>query len=304
MTEAQRRGMDELTGGHVHWNTPMDRWTTFHIGGPAEAVYEAPDIEELSRVLAFLHREAIPWGVLGAGSNLLVRDGGVPGVLIVLKGTLASIERSASNPFLVRAGAGLPIRALMRRSLADGFAGLEYLAGIPGTVGGAVAMNAGAFGNEIASSVVSVEILTAAGEVKIMQRADLQFHYRRTEFPAETVILEVCLRVEPSHPEAVRPRLQTFLARRKTGQPWGAASAGSVFKNPPGDFAGRLIEEVGLKGKRIGGAEISERHANFIVNTGTATAADVLALMALAREKVRARHGVLLEPEIQIVGEE
>lgn len=303
MTEAQRRGMEELTGAQVTWNAPMDRYTTFRIGGPAEAVYEARDREELARVLAFLRREAIPWRLLGAGSNLLVRDGGVPGVLIVLKGTLASFERAAMNPFLVTAGAGLPVRSIIRRSLADGFTGLEYLAGIPGTVGGAVAMNAGAFGKEIASSLASVSILTASGEVRVMERAELRFRYRQAEFPPETVILEAGLNVEPSSSEAVRRRLQTFVQRRKTGQPWGAASAGSVFKNPPGDFAGRLIEEAGLKGKRIGGAEVSRKHANFIVNTGTATAADVLALMTLARERVHDRHGIQLEAEIQIIGE-
>ncbi|MFH1487270.1 MAG: UDP-N-acetylmuramate dehydrogenase [Pseudomonadota bacterium] len=288
--------------GNVIFDCPMDGYTTLSVGGKAEALYRAGDIVSLQRVVSYLACEEIPYRVIGKGSNLLILDGGINGVVITLCGELADFRPEAGKGEPIRAGGGLALADLIRKCTRRGLGGGEFLAGIPGTVGGAVAMNAGAWGGEIQELVTGIEIINATGDVASMDRHHLDFTYRCLSLPGGAVIIKVALDLKQETSEIVAGRVSEILKRRKAKQPLAFPSGGSVFKNPPNEFAGRLIEEAGLKGKRIGGAMISEQHANFIVNTGGAMASDILALMNLAREKVKARTGIDLEPEIQVVG--
>lgn len=302
MDESQKRSLRGLTGGRIRFDCPMAPYTTFKVGGPAEALIEAMDVEELRRVVAFLHDQSVPVLVLGRGSNVLVLDQGVQGVVIVLKGHLASIDASTGPGLLLKAGGGLALSRLLIHCRRQGLGGLEFLAGIPGTVGGAVAVNAGAYGEEAGSRVETVVGIDAKGWVTSKRRDQLLFSYRSLVLDEPWVIVWVLFRLEASSPAEVARRLSGFLKRRKAAQPLKWPSAGSVFKNPSGDYAGRLLDEAGLKGRRIGGAEISAKHANFIVNRGGARAADILTLMEVARQEVKSRTGIDLEPEIRVVG--
>jgi UDP-N-acetylmuramate dehydrogenase len=288
--------------GNVVFDCPMDRYTTFSVGGKAEALYRAGDIASLQRIVSYLASEGIPYRVIGKGSNLLILDGGIKGVMIMLCGELADFQREGGKKEQIRAGGGLALADLVRESTRLGLGGGEFLAGIPGTVGGAVAMNAGAWGREIQELITGIEIINATGDVTSLDRQHLDFAYRSLSLPGGAVITKVSLDLKQEPSEIVAGRVAEILKMRKAKQPLAFPSGGSVFKNPPNEFAGRLIEEAGLKGKRMGGAMISDQHANFIVNTGGAMASDILALMNLAREKVKARTGIDLEPEIQVVG--
>lgn len=302
MDDGEKRALLELTEGRIRFDCAMAPLTTFKVGGPAEALLEASDVEDLRRVVAFLHDRSIPILVVGRGSNLLVRDRGVPGVVIILKGPLASIHTAMDPGLSLKAGAGLALSRLLVHCRRKGLGGLEFLAGIPGTVGGAVAMNAGSQGEDIGSRVEAVEGMDGKGTVTQRGHDQLRFSYRSLDLEEPWIIVWVHLRLDPSTPTQVARRLSGFLRSRKATQPLRFPSAGSVFKNPPGDYAGRIIDQAGLKGRRIGGAEISTQHANFIVNRGGARAEDILALMEWARREVRTKTGVDLEPEIRVVG--
>jgi UDP-N-acetylmuramate dehydrogenase len=300
MDERQKRELIGLLNKNVHFNCPMAPYTTFRVGGNAEALCAVKDLAQLMQLLAFVRKESLPYLVVGKGSNILVRDGGLKGIALLLKGELEGVEEKEGT---IHAGGGLGLSELVRFSHKQGLAGLEFLAGIPGTVGGAVAMNAGAWGKSTGDVVTTVEILTADGERGIMSGSQLQFGYRRAVLPAGAVVVKARFKGTPDRPEAIGERIRDYLERRKAGQPLDYPSAGSVFKNPPHDYAGRLIESVGLKGKRVGGAMISDKHANVIVNVGGARAEDVLALMDTARQRVREQTGIDLEPEIKVVGD-
>jgi UDP-N-acetylmuramate dehydrogenase len=297
--EERRRVLRAMLGKKVAFEQPMEHFTTLRVGGNAEALCFVEDLVTLERILVYGRERDIPCLVIGKGSNLLVTDQGVRGLVILLRGELASIERSGERLF---AGAGLPLSKLLHCCRKQGLGGLEFLAGIPGTVGGAVAMNAGAWGKETAGAVQEIRIMVPSGEVITMNHSELSFSYRHLLLPQGAVIATAVFRCSPETPAAVSERLQHYMALRKSKQPLEYASAGSVFKNPPKDYAGRLIEMVGLKGCRVGGAMISPKHANFIVNTGGARASDVLALMEMARRKVKADTGIELEPEMRVVG--
>jgi UDP-N-acetylmuramate dehydrogenase len=253
-------------------------------------------------MIVFLQGEKIPYLVVGRGSNLLVKDEGLEGLAILLRGTLAAVAQEGETSRCVEAGAGLGIGELLGFCRRSGLTGLEFLAGIPGTVGGALAMNAGAFGGETGDRVRQVRALDPEGALRVMDRSGLRFSYRKMELERGTVILGGCFELAPDSPAAISRRMASFLKRRKETQPVGMASAGSVFKNPPGDYAGRLMEQVGLKGESVGGAMISRKHANYIVNRGGASAGDILALMERARKRVQEATGIILEPEIRVVG--
>jgi len=300
--EEARRVLETILEKNVAFDQNMKRHTTFRVGGKAEAVCFVDDIGSLERLLAYARETGTPYLVLGRGSNLLVKDSGVKGLVIILRGKLALFERSAERNDMFSAGAGLHLTELVTACREKGLAGLEFLAGIPGTVGGAVAMNAGAWGKETGEAVREVEMILPSGERIVEVRSNLIFSYRRFVMPEGAVIVKAGFHFVLESPDAVAGRVSQSLQLRRTSQPLEHPSAGSVFKNPPGDHAGRLIEEAGLKGFRIGGAMISPKHANFIVNTGGATAADVLALVELARQKVKEGTGVDLEPEIRLVG--
>lgn len=294
--------MRVMFGKEVAFDQPMDRWTSFRVGGNADALCFVKDASSLRSVLAFARETGTPYLVVGKGSNLLVGDQGLRGLVLILRGQLAAMARTGKEGDLVSAGAGLALSDLLRECRRLGLGGLEFLAGIPGTVGGAVAMNAGAWGKETADVLVEAEMVSASGEATRGIRESLCFSYRRLRVPEGNVIVKALFQCSRANPQEVGARMGRYRDLRKGSQPLEYASAGSVFKNPPGDYAGRLIEMAGLKGFRVGGAMISRKHANFIVNTGGAKACDVLALMELARKKVREETGVDLQPEIKVVG--
>ncbi len=286
--------------GELRYDEPMSRHTSWRVGGPAETFFVPASIDDLSVFLAELD-ESTPIFWHGVGSNLLVRDGGIPGVVISATKMLRTLERV--DDYRVRAGAGLPCTQLARQCIRWGLGPSEFFAGIPGTVGGALAMNAGAHGGETWERVESVRTINRAGEIHERAPGEYNVAYRSVTGPTNEWFLEGLFRFEPG----VAPSMETMnsmLERRKTTQPLGQPSCGSVFRNPPGDYSARLIEAAGLKGHRIGGAEVSEKHANFIINRDNATAADIEALIDLVRRTVLEQHGVELVHDVRIVGEE
>ncbi len=297
-----RAQLQEALGDRIRFDAPMSRFTSLRVGGPADALAAPESRRELARLLAVCSAHRIPHRVLGAGFNTLVLDGGLEGVVIQLGRFRRLEERPAGG---VRAEAGVSHSQLTRFCATRGFSGLEYGAGIPGTVGGWIAMNAGIPGREVKDAVREIEVMSPTGRsVRHIPRGRLRFVYRALLGLAPgSVILSALFRITLSSPAQVQAEVDRLLAMRAGSQPLNVPSCGSVFQNPPGDFAGRLIEAVGLKGRRVGGAQISPVHANFIVNLGGATAADVLALIEEARTTVRDELGVRLTTEVRIVGE-
>ncbi|MEJ2200076.1 MAG: UDP-N-acetylmuramate dehydrogenase [Desulfuromonadaceae bacterium] len=277
---------------------PMSRHTTWRVGGPADLFLEPADQDDLERVLRLLQQAGVPWLAVGSGSNLLVRDGGIRGAVIHLR-RFRQLEMAGDGR--IRAGGGLPLMTLIRETSAGGWAGLEGLAGIPGTVGGAVAMNAGAGGQEMADVVESAVVVTAAG-AELWSRERLQFAYRHSALSRETILTSASMRFRPGEAAALGAVIRERLAARRSTQRVGGPNAGSVFKNPPGQSAWQLIAAAGMRGMAIGDAQIAEGHANFIVNRGRARARDILQLIEQVRERVREASGIELETEIRIVG--
>jgi UDP-N-acetylmuramate dehydrogenase len=298
---AARRALEALLGERVRFDVPMARFTSLRVGGPADAVAEPADRAELRGLLRLCATHRLPHFSIGAGFNTLCLDGRLEGVVIQL-GRLRRLEERPGR--LLRAEAGVSHSQIANFCMQRGFAGLEFAAGIPGSVGGWIAMNAGVPAREIGDVVREIEVASPAeGRIRHLAREALHFRYRALRgLAAGSVIVSALLAVELSTPAAVRAEVERLLERRARTQPLSVPSCGSVFKNPRGDFAGRLIESAGLKGRRIGGAEISKVHANFIANVGRATAGDVLALMDEARSSVLRATGRHLEPEVRIVG--
>lgn len=295
--------LDELRAvvtGAVKVDEPMSGHTTWRIGGPADLFIEPLDRKELRRAIALLNRRRVPWLAVGAGSNLLVRDGGIRGAVLHLR-HFRHLEIEATGR--VMAGGGLPLMTLIRATTEQGLAGLEALAGIPGTVGGGIAMNAGAGGQQLADVVKSVTLVGATGE-EHWDRERLQFGYRHSALNGERVLVEADMLFRRENTEKLAEIVQQKLAQRRDSQRVGGPNAGSVFKNPSIRPAWKLIDEAGMRGAMAGAARVAERHANFIVNTGNATAQDVIELIERIREKVRQASGIELEPEVRIVGED
>jgi UDP-N-acetylmuramate dehydrogenase len=286
-------------GDRMWLDEPLARHTSYRIGGPADLLVRPDSVAELSLVLREAAAHDVRVTLLGGGSNMLVADGGIRGVVVKLGRGFRRVEWRGDG---VRAGAAVQLGRVARDSVARGLAGLEHAEGIPGTVGGALFMNAGAYGGEVAGAVECVEGLDGSGSVLTIGCESLAFSYRRAHLPVGFVVTAVAFRLRPDDPANLRGRLEGARARRLASQPQGQPNAGSIFKNPLGDHAGRLIEAAGLKGWRVGGARFSERHANFIVNEGRARAADVQTLMAIAQRAVWERSGVWLEPEVRVVG--
>ncbi len=285
--------------GEIRPDEPMSRHTSWRAGGPAETFFIPASIDDLASFLADLDADT-PVFWLGVGSNLLVRDGGLPGVVISATKILKHIERAGDQR--VRAGAGLPCTQLARQCIRWKLGPSEFFAGIPGTVGGALAMNAGAHGGETWERVESVKTIDRSGELHERTPQDYTVAYRSVKGPANEWFLEAIFRFDPDVVPSMEA-MKTMLERRRTTQPLGLPSCGSVFRNPPDDFAARLIEEAGLKGYRIGGAEVSAKHANFIINRAGATASDIEELIDHVQKTVLDVHGVSLEHEVRIVGE-
>lgn len=287
--------------GELRRNEPMARHTSWRVGGPADRYYVPADVEDLAVFLGTLAAdEPIYW--IGLGSNLLVRDGGVRGTVIATSGALAGLEFIA--PDTVRAGAGVASAKVARYCASRGLEGAEFLAGIPGTLGGALAMNAGAFGTETWNIVAAVRTVDHRGQLHIRNPADYQIGYRSVTGPAGEWFIGADLRLRPGEPVTAQTRIKFLLEKRGASQPIGSPNAGSVFRNPEGDFAARLIETAGLKGVCEGSACVSEVHANFIINRGGASAADIETLIRRVRETVARVHGVELETEVRIIGDE
>jgi UDP-N-acetylmuramate dehydrogenase len=280
------------------FNEPMRRHTSWRAGGAADRFYEPTSVAELREILAALP-PSTPLTWLGLGSNLLVRDGGIRGAVIATGRLARELERIDGDR--VRVGAGLPCALLARQCVRWQLGPAAFFAGIPGTVGGALAMNAGAFGGETWARVESVTMIDRAGKLHGRVRAEFEVGYRSVRGPADEWFLGATFAL--ARDETTASGLKAMLARRNATQPLRSPSCGSVFRNPPGDFAGRLIESAGLKGARVGGAIVSEKHANFIINGGDATAADIEALIERVRAEVEKRSGVRLELEVRIVGE-
>ncbi len=285
--------------GEMRYDEPMSRHTSWRVGGPARRFYRPADREDLAAFLAGLpSAEPLLW--LGLGSNLLVRDGGFPGTVLALKGRLDRVDEP--EPGVIRAEAGAACAKIARFAAQAGLTGAEFLAGIPGTMGGALAMNAGAFGGETWPLVRAVETLDRCGRLRRRGTQDFQFGYRQVSGPQGEWFVGVELALRAGDTGAGQARIRSLLERRAATQPTGLPSCGSTFRNPPGDHAARLIEAAGLKGLRIGGAEVSRKHANFIINTGGANAADIEALIERVQDTVRTLCGIELVTEVQRVG--
>ena len=283
-------------------NEPMKNHTTFRIGGPADAVFFPTDAEQVRRALGEAAALGVPAFVMGNGSNLLVRDGGVRGLVVILGEGMSDIARRGNT---LTAQAGCPLSRLSKRAQAEGLAGLAFAAGIPGSVGGAVAMNAGAYGGEIGQTLSRALTLARDGSMAWMSRDELSLAYRDSAvLRRNLIVLEAEFALAEGDPAAILEEMNEYNRRRREKQPLNMPSAGSTFKRPLGYYAGALIEAAGLKGASVGGAQVSEKHAGFIVNTGSATARDVLSLIRYVQEKVYENSGVNLETEIRTIGEE
>ncbi len=292
MLRAALPGLDALE------NEPMSRHCSFRIGGAAAAFCRVSDEAQLAALLALLRREGVPYAVIGRGSNLLVSDGGFPGAVVQLADAPASLRREGD---CVSAWAGVTLARLAVFAREQGLAGLEFAHGIPGSLGGGILMNAGAYGGEMKDVVVSVRYLDAAGAVR--ETAEPGFAYRHSRFSdSGEIVLGAALRLRPDAPDAIAARMAELWEKRSASQPLSLPSAGSTFKRPATGYAAAMIDGAGCKGLAVGGAQVSEKHAGFVVNRGGATAADVKALMAQVQRRVLEKYGVELQPEVRFLG--
>lgn len=295
---------DELKQAGIEkvWtDEPLANHTTWRIGGPADLLIQPKDKESLRTALQILHRHDIPWSVIGRGSNLLVRDRGIRGAVLKVTEGLSHCEFRGEE---VCVGAGYSMIRLAMETGKMGLTGMEFAGGIPGTVGGAVYMNAGAHGSDLSRILIDAEILFESGDMKVLTNEELNFSYRTSLLQQQKgIVVEARFRLQQGDRKEIAATLAANKERRRQTQPLKMPCAGSVFRNPPGDHAGRLIEAAGLKGYRYGGAQVSEIHANFIVNRGGATAADVLTLIKHIQDTIRDKNGIDMHPEVLVVGE-
>ncbi|MBR2797393.1 MAG: UDP-N-acetylmuramate dehydrogenase [Clostridia bacterium] len=291
-----------IAGSHqILENESMSRHTTFRVGGPADVLFLPESEEQLIQALAIARDAGIPCIVIGNGSNLVVRDGGIRGLVIALGEGMAAIVRTGDT---LTAWAGASLARVAAYAQAGGLAGLEFASGIPGTLGGGCAMNAGAYGGQLSDVLIDARVLLDDG-VRELTVDEMQMGYR-TSLPLREggIVISSRFALTPDDPEAIAGRMRELNARRRDKQPLNYPSAGSTFKRPEGYFAAALIEQAGLKGRSVGGAQVSEKHAGFIVNTGSATATDILTLIGVVQDAVQARFGVRLETEVRILGED
>ncbi len=295
--DAAYRYIERIAPKDTRRDEPLSRHTTLRVGGPADLWIKPRTVGAALDVLSFCQRESVPHMALGRGSNVLVSDSGWRGAVINLSRCFRRYRPVTGG---VMCGAGLSLPRLVRRLAADGFSGLEWAGGIPGTVGGAVVVNAGAHGAEM-SAVVKRIVAMVEGERRLLGRDTIVFSYRGAEAPG--IVLEVEFELNEAVPELAREKIEHLMGVRERTQPVWKRTAGCIFKNPPGDSAGRIIDSLGLKGIVAGAARVSELHANFIVNADDATAADVFSLIRQVRERVRGETGVQLELEVELIGD-
>ena len=281
---------------------PMAKHTSFRIGGPADVLAQPADEAELAALLKRAGEHAVPVTLVGNGSNLLVRDKGIRGLVIKLSNIFSSITVDGN---VLTFGSGISLAMASKKAASLSLSGLEFAVGIPGTIGGAVYMNAGAYDGEMAKVVTCVRVMDMQGKISELQASELDFAYRHTALQnSGWIVISVTVALQPGEAESIAAKMADFSQRRLSKQPLALPSAGSMFKRPPGYFAGTLIEQTGLKGYTVGGAQVSQKHAGFVVNVGGATAKDVLQLISDVQSKVFAAHGVRVEPVVFVLGEE
>lgn len=307
LSSSQKAVLTGVVRGKIQWDAPLSAWTTYRIGGPADALVTLLDVEDLQEVLKFCRLEELRWKLLGRGSNILAADEGFGGIVIVLGEGFKYIgrdpERDQGSNW-VKSGAGVGLARLSSWCADSGLSGFEFASGIPGTVGGGVVMNAGAWGRSMADVIRSIELVDHE-KIEIISEKHLNFSYRTCRVLAgrkNAVVTGVTMSFKTAAPEQIKETIRTLKEKRKERQPYGQPNCGSVFRNPEEISAGKLIDEAGLKGRRIGDAAVSEKHANFIVNCGQASAHDVLALIDEIKERVMQTSGVELIPEVQFLG--
>ena len=290
-------------------NEPLKQHTSFRVGGPAKVYVVPEDIEELQKLIRFLHEEKLPYDIIGNGTNLLVSDAGVDHVVVEIGRALEGIELlpeanvSDEKTYYIRVLAGTLLSKAAQFAATQELSGMEALRGIPGTLGGAVTMNAGAYGTEMKDVLYSVDVLTPEGELQTLTPAELALGYRHSVIPERGyVVVAATLALRKGDPAEIKARMADFQNRRKEKQPLDKASAGSTFKRPEGYFAGKLIEDTGLRGFRHGGAQVSEKHCGFVINDGTARAADIYWLIGEVRKRVLLEQHVELTPEVKLWG--
>lgn len=282
----------------------MSAHTSLRMGGCVEIMVFPEDPVSLKNVMLVADRGKIPVFIFGAGTNLLVKDGRIRGIAVSLKAfrNIEFIKETDDKKVILFVGAGVPLQNLINFTKKNGYSGIEALAGIPGSFGGAVYMNAGSFGTEIKDVIVSVAVMNRKGEIMIFEKDKLKFSYRSSNLPDDLIILSANIVLKKDNPKDVTKRIEKFLREKKATQPLWESSAGCIFKNPKGDSAGRLIDAAGCKGMRVGDLEVSTVHANYFINKGRATYKDFIKLMNTVKRKVKRYSGVTLEPEIKIIG--
>ena len=312
MKQAAERLKQAVGAGIFLTDEPMSRHTTFRTGGPADIYIEPSGVEELKQVLDICREENVAYTIIGNGSNLLVADHGYEGFVLVGDGGYRGVLISFGKPFAqvtiegaqVRTGAGALLSAVAKQVLNASLTGFEFAAGIPGTIGGAVVMNAGAYGGELCQVLREATVLTPEGEVKTLPAEELELGYRTSCVQKNGyIVLEAVLQLQPGNADDIRAVMDALASKRREKQPLEYPSAGSTFKRPEGHFAGRLIQDAGLRGFRVGGAQVSEKHCGFVINRDHATSADILSLCRQVQEKGKAQSGEELELEVKLLGE-
>lgn len=290
-----------VPGEDILVEEPMSRHTTFRAGGKAKCLVRIGSVNQLGALLPYFRENGIPYFILGNGSNLLVGDGGYPGVMLQIG---SKMNRIKAEEECIRAEAGALLSRVAGFALENGLTGLEFASGIPGTVGGALVMNAGAYGGEIKQVVRQVTVIDERGEISVIENDAMEFGYRTSVIKKKPLtVLEAVFALSPGEESGIRARMEELAQRRKEKQPLEYASAGSTFKRPEGFFAGKLIMEAGLRGLRVGGAQVSEKHCGFVINTGGATAGDILAVIREVQKRVRENTGITLETEVILLGD-
>lgn len=292
-----KSGLDKLRIEYVS-DFPMSRFTWLRVGGNANYAIYPSSIQQLTNLISFLSKMGYPWIVLGEGSNTIILDEGIEKAVIITK-KMKAIEIKDSGEIVAEAGANMG--TIMNRSVRKGFAGFEFAAGIPGTIGGGVFMNAGANDSEVKDVIKKVWLLID-GKEEVVSRRELNFEYRKSNLAEGAVVMKVLIKLDRGDRKLSEKKVKDYLDKRNKTQPIKMSNTGSIFKNPDSIAAGKLIEELGLKGYEIGGAQISERHGNFIVNRGSAKASEVLKLIDVAKENAYKLRGIILEPEVRILG--
>lgn len=285
---------------NFHLQEPMNLHTTFRVGGAADCLLQVDNEEQLAKVIKYLNQIELPYFILGNGSNLLVSDQGFPGVMVQIADKMSDIIVEGQT---IVAGAGAYMSKVAKAALDNGLTGLEFCSGIPGTVGGGVSMNAGAYDGEMKQVVSQVRALDTSGEILLLDNDTMEFGYRTSVLKMEPlVVTQVTFELQKGNPEAIKAKMDDFATRRREKQPLEYPSAGSTFKRPEGNFAGKLIRDSGLSGFTVGGAQVSEKHCGFVINKGGATARDISELMSQVQHTVYEKYGVQLEPEVIKVG--